>query len=197
MYQTGYLKRKSAVHLTVFSLSEADEDLTVFAREAAMVVHLWGGIMPDPITQRLGTLPGLSKTALLDLWRELFNVSPPPQLRRQLMIPILAYRLQEQALGPLSAKTRGRLRELVRVFENNSKGAISSIPSLKPGTRLVRQWRDQVHLVNVEASAYEYQGVRYQSLSEIACLITGTHWSGPLFFGLKNQPTSSQSKEAE
>ncbi len=57
----------------------------------------------------------------------------------------------------------------------------------------MRQWRDQVHLVNVEASGYEYQGARYQSLSEIARLITGTRWSGPLFFGIKNQ----QSKETQ
>ena len=56
-----------------------------------------------------------------------------------------------------------------------------------PGTRLVRQWRNQVHLVSVEAGGYEYQGVRYKSLSEVARLITGTRWSGPLFFGLKDK----------
>jgi hypothetical protein len=32
-----------------------------------------------------------------------------------------------------------------------------------------------------------YQGRRYQSLSEVARLITGSRWSGPLFFGLKNR----------
>jgi hypothetical protein len=150
--------------------------------------------MPDAINQRLATLPKLGKAALLDLWQELFNSPPPSQLRRRLMIPILAYRLQEQAFGPLSPKSRGRLDQLARVLRSNSKNAISSVPTLKTGTRLVRQWRDQVHLVNVEASGYEYQGARYQSLSEIARLITGTRWSGPLFFGLKNAPPSSQSK---
>jgi hypothetical protein len=74
---------------------------------------------------------------------------------------------------------------------------IPSIPGLKPGTRLVRQWRDQVHLVNVEADGYEYQGARYQSLSEIARLITGTRWSGPLFFGIKIEQSSSKSKETQ
>jgi hypothetical protein len=152
--------------------------------------------MLDPITQRLATLPGLSKTALLDLWRELFNASPP-QLRRRLMISILAYRLQERAFGSISAKTRGCLQQLTRALEISSKGSISSVPSLRPGTRLVRQWRDQVHLVNVEDSGYEYQGARYQSLSEIARLITGARRSGPLFFGLKNEITASPSKEAQ
>ena len=152
--------------------------------------------MSDPMAQRLTTLPKLSKAALCELWKELFNVPPPQELRRHLMIPILAYRLQEQTFGSLTTANRGRLRQLARVFEANSKGVIPSIPSLKPGTRLVRQWRDQVHLVNVEANGYEYQGARYQSLSEIARLITGTRWSGPLFFGIKNEQVSSKSKEA-
>jgi hypothetical protein len=32
-----------------------------------------------------------------------------------------------------------------------------------------------------------YQGRRYKSLSEVARAITGTRWSGPLFFGLKRR----------
>jgi DUF2924 family protein len=153
--------------------------------------------MPNPIAQRLATLPKLSKTELADLWREIFKALPPSQLRRRLMIPILAYRLQEQTFGGVSTRTCGRLNQLARALESSSDGAIAPIPSLKPGTRLVRQWRDQVHLVNVEAENYEYQGARYQSLSEIARLITGTRWSGPLFFGLKNDAKANHSQEAE
>jgi hypothetical protein len=152
--------------------------------------------MPDPINQRLTTLPKLSNTALRELWKQLFNAPSPPQLRKRVMIPILAYRLQEQAFGSLRAASRGRLQQLARAFEANSAAAVSSIPSIKPGTRLVRQWGDQVHLVNVEAKGYEYQGARYQSLSEIARVITGTHWSGPLFFGIRSEQTNSKSKEA-
>jgi len=153
--------------------------------------------MPDPIAQRIADLPQLSKTALYDLWKQLFNVSPSSKLRRDLMIPILTFRLQEQAFGSLAARTRDRLRNLRRAFERDSDSAIPSVPQLKPGTRLVRQWRDQVHLVNVEANFYEYQGARYQNLSEIARLITGTRWSGPLFFGIKNEQDGSKLKEAK
>jgi hypothetical protein len=32
-----------------------------------------------------------------------------------------------------------------------------------------------------------YCGRRYKSLSEVARAITGTRWSGPLFFGLKGR----------
>jgi hypothetical protein len=155
-----------------------------------------GGIMADQIDQRLADLPKLSKTALLELWKQLFNGTPPPQPRRRLMIPILAYRLQEQALGSLRAASRVRLQQLGRAFEANSDAAVPPFPSIRPGTRLVRQWGDQIHLVNVETNGYEYQGARYKSLSEIARLITGTHWSGPLFFGIKSEQTNSKSKEA-
>jgi hypothetical protein len=153
--------------------------------------------MPLPIAQRLDVLPQLSKTALYDLWKQLFNASPSPKLRRDLMIPILAFRLQEQAFGSLSPRTFDRLRNLSRAFERNSDSAIPSAPQLRAGTRLVRQWRDQVHLVSVGANFYEYQGARYQSLSAIARLITGTRWSGPLFFGIKNEQGSSKLKEAK
>jgi hypothetical protein len=153
--------------------------------------------MPDSIASRLTVLPKLSKTAVRELWKQLFNGVPPSPMRKHLMIPILAYRLQEQSFGSLSSARHGRLRHLARAFEANSSSSTSAIPTLKPGTRLVRQWRDQVHLVNVEASGYEYQGAKYRSLSEIARLITGTRWSGPLFFGVKGEQGSSKSKKVQ
>src|ERR1035441_4779098 len=107
--------------------------------------------MPDSsVSQCLASLPTLGKAALCELWKQLFDVSPNPKLRRDLMVPLLAYRLQEQAFGSISAGARGRLRHLSQAFERNSDAAISSAPNLRPGTRLVREWRDQVHLVNVE-----------------------------------------------
>jgi len=32
-----------------------------------------------------------------------------------------------------------------------------------------------------------FRGKQYRSLSEVARLITGSRWSGPLFFGLKKR----------
>src|SRR6266852_2535427 len=123
--------------------------------------------MLDLVEPRLAVLPTLSKAALGDLWKQTF--------------------------GSLSARAQQRLLDLSRAFEKGSDAAFARAPRIHPGTRLVRQWGDRVHLVNVESNGYEYQGARYQSLSEIARLITGTRWSGPLFFGIKNQ----QSKETQ
>jgi len=153
--------------------------------------------MPDPVEPRLAALPTLSKAALGDLWKHFFGATPPTQLRRNLMIPILAYRIQEQTFGSLSARAHQRLLDLSRAFEKGSDPAVALTPSIRPGTRLVRQWGNRVHLVNVETNGYEYQGARYQSLSQIARLITGTRWSGPLFFGIKTAPTGEQSEEIQ
>ena len=154
--------------------------------------------MQGSISKRLSALPRLTRSQLWELWKELFGQNPPSQLRRDLMIPILAYRIQEQAFGSLKAGTRNRLRQLADGFAKNSNNIVSFKPALKPGTRLVREWRDQVHLVNVEPNGYEYKGGRYKSLSQIARRITGTQWSGPAFFGINGHHSGRDSnKEVE
>ena len=147
--------------------------------------------MPNPVEPCLAALPTLSKAALGELWKQFFGSTPATQLRRDLMIPILAYRIQERTFGSLSARAQQRLLHLSRAFEKGSDPAVAPTPRIRPGTRLVRQWGDRVHLVNVETNGYEYQGARYQSLSEIARLITGTRWSGPLFFGIKRESANA------
>ena len=151
--------------------------------------------MPDSIEEHLAALPTLSKAALFDLWEQLFDSTPSSRLRRDLMIPILAYRIQEQACGSLSARALERLRQLSHAWEKGGDSTAAPTRAMRPGTRLVRQWGDQVHLVNVHSNGYEYQGRRYRSLSEIARLITGTRWSGPLFFGVKSESASDKSSE--
>jgi hypothetical protein len=152
--------------------------------------------MPDSIAERLAALPQLSKAALYDLWRQLFKTDPPCQTRRDLLLPILAYRIQEDAFGSLSPDSCRRLHQLATTFEADPDAVVSNRPPIKAGTRLVRQWKEQVHVVEVETEGYEYRGARYENLSEIARLITGTRWSGPLFFGLKAKQ-SDASQEAQ
>ncbi len=144
------------------------------------------------IKRQLESLHGLDKAALRAQWFELFK-RPAPELRRDLLIRILAYRIQEQAYGGLSPRTRSRLRRLARLFEKGPRAALPSAPTIKPGTRLLRQWQGQTHVVTVIEGGFEYKGKRYASLSQIARLITGTRWSGPLFFGLKG---NAQREEA-
>jgi Protein of unknown function (DUF2924) len=140
---------------------------------------------------RLNNLEHLSKSEILSLWRELFQNEPPVEMRKDLMLRMVAQRMQEQQFGELSSACCRRLRQLATTIEADPTAVISAKVPIKSGTRMVRQWKDQVHVVNVTEKEFEYRGDRYESLSVIARLITGTRWSGPLFFGLKTKQSTS------
>jgi hypothetical protein len=55
-----------------------------------------------------------------------------------------------------------------------------------PGTVLIREFDGKDYHVTVAMDGhFEFDGHKFKSLSAIAKQITGTQWSGPLFFGLK------------
>ncbi len=97
----------------------------------------------------------------------------------------IAYRLQEQAFGAHSPDTKQKLRQLISAFKRNPNHQLTPNLDLKPGTLLEREWQGTRHRVRVLDDGFEYSGERFASLSEIARKITGTRWSGPLFFGLR------------
>jgi hypothetical protein len=67
---------------------------------------------------------------------------------------------------------------------------------LKPGTRLVREWQGRTYDVLVLDGGFSWQDTHYRSLSALARTITGTAWSGPLFFGLKpSRPATRRSAQ--
>jgi hypothetical protein len=136
---------------------------------------------------QLSRLPSLETIELRELWRDLFENSLRPKLRREILIPILAYRLQEKALGGPKPSIARRLRTIADelVSGNKSPGASQFAP--RPGTRMVRQWQGKLHEVITVESGFMYDGEKFRSLSEIARAITGTRWSGPAFFGLKKR----------
>jgi DUF2924 family protein len=134
------------------------------------------------LNQQLASLPKMERKALQALWQRLFGKPPNPSPRREVLIPILAYRLQEVACGGINASTEKRLRDLA--ISVPSGGQNNPLLRPKPGTHFVREWRGKLHEVTVLPDGYEYNDHTYDSLSEIARAITGTRWSGPAFFGL-------------
>jgi Protein of unknown function (DUF2924) len=111
-------------------------------------------------------------------------------LSRDLLIRALAYQLQERAHGGASAALRRRLQSLATA---SAKGRLAVDPGIVPkaGTTLVRQWRGHTHTVLVHKDGFEHEDQRYRSLTIIAERITGTHWSGPRFFGLIKRASTS------
>ena len=120
-------------------------------------------------------------------WRRLYRATPPTRLSRDLLLRGVAHKLQEQLHGGLSPTIQRRLRSLVEGTDKQSRSRAAPAITLKPGTKLVREWRGHVHTVNVLDDGFDYRGERYRSLTRIARLITGMHWSGPLFFGLSKR----------
>ena len=123
---------------------------------------------------------------LKERWRNLYGTEPPRKIHRSLLIPAIAYRMQENALGALKPTVR---RHLVHVARNAADGRQApGYPSFspKPGTVLLRDWGGVTHQVKVLEDGILFRSKRYKSLSEVARAITGSRWSGPLFFGLKS-----------
>lgn len=129
---------------------------------------------------------------LRDQWRELFECEPPSFNRKNLEAR-LAYRIQELALGGLSDATRERLEAI----GEREDGGLPRIRSRKHeerpviGTRLIREWQGEEHIVTVTQHGFNWRGRPYKSLSAVARAITGTRWNGWIFFGLKRQGGSN------
>jgi hypothetical protein len=118
----------------------------------------------------------MGRSELVSEWQAQFDTPPPPKLRVELMRPVLIYRIQENAYGLSGTKQRGRVQALTSDANHRR---------FKTGTKIIREWKGQLHEVAVTAEGYLYNGEVYKSLSPIAFRITGTKWSGPAFFGTK------------
>ena len=141
---------------------------------------------------QIAALPSLPIAELKDMWRTYFGSAPPAYNRRYLESR-LAYRLQELAYGELSEAARVRMTAILQAVGADELASPKAKPKRKrrkpdavAGTRFVREWRGERHEVTVVADGFEYRGQRYRSLSVIARTITGTQWSGPAFFGLRD-----------
>jgi Protein of unknown function (DUF2924) len=141
----------------------------------------------EELVPQLDRLRELSAEELIKWWQALFDVAPPKKLRSSLLVQGIAYRLQEKAPGGLKPST---LRLLERIADDTAAGRPVSIPSGKvrmtTGTVLMREWHGKKHQVTVLEDGFLYRTKRFRSLSQIARLITGARWSGPLFFGLRS-----------
>lgn len=141
---------------------------------------------PPSVVARIAGLPDISIEEMRALWRELFgNDNPTPN--RQFMERRIAYKLQEiefRKVDPnLLERNKRRIKALV---ETGKARKLDRDIRLVPGTVLTREYQGVEHRVTVaQDGQYEFEGRRYPSLSMIAREITGTRWSGPLFFGVK------------
>ena len=132
----------------------------------------------------LSTLATLSPALLRDRWTAV-GTDCAPIVPTSLLRRMLAQRLQEKRHGKLPLLVS---RELVRTAASTGRDLPELLPSkvtLSPGTRLIREWIGQTIAVEVTDSGFAWNEKTYRSLSHIARQVTGAHWSGPRFFGLR------------
>lgn len=142
--------------------------------------------MPRSTLAQIASLSVMPMEKLRALWKELHGSEAPHHIRGFLEKRI-AYRLQEAEYRKqdpvLLNRNERRIDALIRTGRVAKRD--EDFKPL-PGTVLSRVYLDEEHRVTVRADGqYEYRGHLFRSLSMVAREITGTQWSGPLFFGLK------------
>jgi len=143
--------------------------------------------MPQSVAAQIADLSMMSFEELKSFWLETFQTEPPTN-RRAYLERRLAYKLQEnvyrQKNPSLLEQNEKRINQLLK--DTGAPRAAGKIVP-EPGTVLIREYQEERHEVTVTLEgAFHYNGNLYNSLSEIARLITGTRWSGPVFFGLRS-----------
>ncbi|QTD46341.1 DUF2924 domain-containing protein [Ottowia testudinis] len=141
-----------------------------------------------PVAERLQALENLDREALAQRFEHVFGIPAPARSRQTFLKLALGWQLQMQA----KAASQGQrpptpiqsLRQIGRLLS-----ASGQTQNVSPDARLIREWQGVTHEVEVLASGsgYRYQTQTFKSLSAVAKAITGTPWSGPVFFGLKGK----------
>lgn len=146
------------------------------------------------LNAKLDALAAMSPAQLRAEWKMLSGedlTNTPASLVRHL----ITYHLQEKQLGKLPvqierqlarvAGVSGKIGPRVGVIPDNSSGSAAPQAPILHGTRFLREWNGKTIAVTAAEGGFNWDGKVYRSLSEIARTVTGAHWSGPRFFGLK------------
>lgn len=130
-------------------------------------------------SEELAALESMILDDLRVAWVRQMKTSPP-SISAGLLHLALAHAIQSKALGGITKSTDRKLREVA-----------SGKTGPAPGTRYARAWQGKIHIVTVtDDEKFSWKGKEFNSLSQVACAITDTHWSGPAFFGTRMKRVS-------
>ena len=149
------------------------------------------------VVAQVMNLPNMHINELRSLWRKLYDNDPyihaRPFLERR-----LAYKLQEVAFTQdnptLVKKNEQRIQAMLDADKQSSK---PSYQQLSPGTVLSRYYQGcEYHVTVTDDGQFNFSGRLYSNLSTIAREITGTRWSGPVFFNLRKTTRNKGKKSS-
>lgn len=159
------------------------------------------------VTEQLNRVGQFSREELVECWINHYGQPPPKAASRALLERAVAYAIQvehSRDLEPRMLKALLRHAEAARIGKRSSQSRsglhhgnhtakVEAAPcrsasrthlvqALRPGMRIVREWRGKGHIVDVLDDGFQWNGKTYRSLSAVASEITGAKWSGPRFF---------------
>jgi len=158
----------------------------------------------ETIIKEIQALQRMSVGELRVEWQRLYG-EPTRSRNKTFLWRRLAWRVQELAHGGLPDDTKGRILALAPATFTRAQtpprfgsalGLVASPPGSSPrrdprlpapGSIIMREYRGQTLRLQVLDDGFELDGVRYESLSEAARVVTGQRWNGPLFWGLRDR----------
>ncbi|MDP1798220.1 MAG: DUF2924 domain-containing protein [Planctomycetaceae bacterium] len=155
------------------------------------------------IAREVTLMEGMTVDQLRTKYAEVFD-EPCRSRHKQWLIKRIAWRMQANEEGDLSERARRRAMELANDADlrmmpprqpKATEGAaertktvsttMRAATALLPGTVLTRDYKGQTVRATVLADGFECHGQRYRSLTAVAKAVTGKHWNGHHFFGLR------------
>lgn len=118
------------------------------------------------------------KQVLKAEFERIYGKPPPLRPSTTFLAGNVAWGLQAERMGKDPLKLRAQILRQFRQLKNNKH-------RLQSGTQLIREWHGNTYRVTITSEGYEYDNQHYANLSQIAKRITGSHVSGPRFFGLQ------------
>ncbi len=145
-------------------------------------------MVQQQLREKLEELEASDTEALKARWRELYGADPPKGLSAKLMRRAIGFELQVRAHGPCKPAIR---KELRKALSGSASVEAKLANQIAPGSRLIREWHGDVHVVDVVEDGVTWNQKSYASLSAVAREITGTRWNGRKFFGVTTQVGAS------
>lgn len=142
----------------------------------------------ENVGEELEELEACDVESLKAKWRALHGTDPPKGLSAKLMRRAIGFEIQVRAHGGSKPAIR---RELRKSLDGSTSSEAKSANQIAPGSRLIREWHGDVHVVDVVEDGVRWKEKSYASLSAVAREITGTRWNGRKFFGVASQPGAS------
>ena len=163
----------------------------------------------DSMIAQIAALRRLTVGELREEYRKAFGEETKSRNRDWLFRQI-AWQIQALAEGGLSERAKRRAAELARESDVRPRsrqlltpgqppavaprivqvGPVRDTKAPLPGTVLCRDYKDQNVVVRVLEDGFEWRGQVFASLSAVAKAVTGAHWNGHLFFGLRKSKSA-------